>query len=150
MCRVAAISGCSSVTLVLNSDCSHGEDMFTPRGGRPALAQAGGGCALRRRGGGGQRPLPAPNPHPLLRQQQPPPPPLRRGGHRVSSRSCRTDRYFTKQRHSLGSCPEPLPKGICSGCFLPKGIMFHLIAPCTRQKAYAMGTSCLKASSSIS
>jgi hypothetical protein len=51
--------------------------------------------------------------------------PLRRGGHCVSSG---TDRYFTKQKRRLGSCPEHSPKGVCSGYFLPKGIKFHLIA----------------------
>ncbi len=39
-CRVAAIAGRSSVTLVLSSDCS---DIFSPTGGSPAQAQAGGG-----------------------------------------------------------------------------------------------------------
>jgi hypothetical protein len=47
-----------SVTLVLRSDCS--EDMFTPRGGCPALAQAvvgeGPACTAEAAGGGGRQP----------------------------------------------------------------------------------------------
>ncbi len=47
------IAGCSSVTLVLSSDFSG--DIFSPRGGRPAQAQAGGGAGTAEAAGGGGR-----------------------------------------------------------------------------------------------
>ncbi len=112
-CRNAAIAGCSPATLVLSSDCS--EDIFSPRGGHPAQAHAGergggGACNAEAAGGGGRRRrmMMGLNPHPQRQPQQQQA--LKRGGHCVSSRS---DRYFTKQMHSLGSCPEHSPKGIC-------------------------------------
>jgi hypothetical protein len=64
--------------------------------------------------------VPTWNPHSLRLQQQQPS--LPRRGHCVSSR---TDRYFTKQKQSLGSSQH--------------------LAQSTRQMAYALDTFCLKA-----